>query len=341
MNPHDIASNPPAAAPASSGSVSGQASVTHLGADSGAQIRGFDPLSHSPRGAGTPASSGFVSSTLLGDYVGRALGFVSAVLNPGLVENTLGLAKRGGHYAVLAGGAFTLVLAIVEAIRGNSFQMFALGLGLVAAIGVAQFAATRFLDAAGTVIAGTPGRVSSSAFLDCAGLLLVMLAISSLLGGITGAIAEGSAIPLLPAVLSTALFGCLGALALHPAVVNTHPGNGSAGEEGIGLLSFAAKAGLKVAPLVFALFSITGALTLLFGFFSRDGALVVIANSALSLVPLPVRMPVAGPMIGAVLVVVACLVPILAYAGFLLQHLFIDLLRAVLSVPGKLDALRR
>ncbi|MBL9188134.1 MAG: hypothetical protein JNK23_11680 [Opitutaceae bacterium] len=339
MNQPDIASNPSASAPASSGSAPSHARVEHIATDPGVQIGGNPSATQAQWGAALPASAGPVSSTLLGDLVGRALGFVSSVLSPSLVQNTLGLAKRGGHYAVLAGGALTLVLALVEAIRGNSFQVFALGLGLVAAIGVAQFAATRFLDAAGTVIAGTPGRVSSAAFLDCAGLLLVMLAVSSLLGGITGAIAAGSLLPLLPAILSTALFACLGALALHPAVVNTHPGSGGAGEEAIGLLSFAAKAGLKVAPLVFALFSITGALTLLFGLFSRESGLAGVASSFLAALPIPV--PVGGALVGSALVVVACLVPIVAYAVFLLQHLFIDLLRAVLSVPGKLDALRR
>ena len=36
-----------------------------------------------------------------------------------------------------------------------------------------------------------------------------------------------------------------------------------------------------------------------------------------------------------------CLLPVLIYLGFLLSYLLIDLLRAILSIPGKLDALRK
>ncbi|MND09323.1 hypothetical protein D3C83_325560 [compost metagenome] len=44
---------------------------------------------------------------------------------------------------------------------------------------------------------------------------------------------------------------------------------------------------------------------------------------------------------GASLIVAACLVPIAVYFGFLLQYLILDVIRAILAVPGKLDALRR
>ena len=271
--------------------------------------------------------------------MGRALGFISDALSPQLVQRALALAKRWGHYAVLAGAALTLAYAIYGAIKENSFAIFAVGLGLVAAIGVAQFAAMRFLDAADSLIASTPGRVVSSAFLECAGLLAILFAVSTLLGGIAGAIAAGSLVPLLPALFITVVLTSLGAIALHPALVNTHPGTGTAGEEAIGLLSFAAKAGLRVAPLFFALLAAAGGLALLSGFFGRGGAFASAAQSALDLFPIP--LPFAGAQLGSALVIVACLVPMVAYAGFLLQHLVIDLLRAVLSLPGKIDALRR
>jgi hypothetical protein len=336
MNEHDIASNPPAAAPASAGRVSGQARVEHLGGETGARA---DSHTQAPWGSTAPAPSGFARNTLLGDFVGRVLGFVGDRLNPQLVQRSLALAKRWGHYAVLAGGALTIAYAIFAAIRGNSFSVFATGLGLVVALAVAQYAAMRFLDAADALIASTPSRVVSSAFLECAGLMLVLLAVSSVLGGAYAAIASRNLFPLLPALLSGVIFTALGALALHPGMVNNHPGTGTAGEEAIGLLSFAAKAVLKVAPLYFALFAATGALAVLWSFFATDGAFTNAALIVLAWLPIP--FPLAGGQIGSALIVFACLVPMFAYAGFLLQHLAIDLLRAVLSLPGKLDALRR
>ena len=55
--------------------------------------------------------------------------------------------------------------------------------------------------------------------------------------------------------------------------------------------------------------------------------------------PLPVSVPF--NLVGSAVVMLACLVPIIGYFVFLLLHLMIDVARAVLSVPGKLDALRR
>lgn len=341
MNPHDIASNSPAAAPASSGSISGQARVEHIGTDPGAHA-GADTRTQAPWGTAKPAATRFPNNTLLGDYVGRALGFVSEQLSPSRVQGTLGLAKRWGHYAVLAGGALTLAYAIVEGIRSNSFSVFATGLALVAALAVAQYAAMRFIDAADTLIASTPSRVSSSAFLECLGLLLVLFAVSSVLGGAWGAIELRSIAPLVSALFTGVVFVTLGGLALHPGMVNNHPGSGTAGEEAIGLLSFAAKAGLKVAPLAFALLGAAGSLAVLWSFFTKGGTFANTVNAVISGLPFinqVVRLD-EGQM-GSALIIFACLVPMLAYAGFLMQHLAIDLLRAVLSLPGKLDALRR
>jgi hypothetical protein len=37
----------------------------------------------------------------------------------------------------------------------------------------------------------------------------------------------------------------------------------------------------------------------------------------------------------------ACFIPIFSYFVFLLQYLVVDVLRAILAVPAKLDVLRR
>lgn len=339
MNEHDIASNPSAAAPASSGNITGQARVEHLGGESGARTGGSH--TQTPWGAGTAASSRLPSNTLLGDLVGRVLGVVANALSPSLVQTALTLAKRVGHYAVLAGGALTLVYAIYAGIRDNSFGVFAVGLGLVAALAVAQYAAMRFLDAADTLISNTPGRVSSSAFLECTGLLLLLFAASALLGGIAASIRLGTIQLLIPALLTTIVCTALGAIALHPALANTHPGTGSAGEEAVGLLSFAAKACLKIVPIYFGLLAITGTLAVLLSFFSRDGSVAGAAQGMMDTLPGVNRLPIPGGQIGTTAVITACLIPIAAYACFLLYHLSIDLVRAVLSLPGKLDSLRR
>jgi hypothetical protein len=275
----------------------------------------------------------------MADVVSGLLGKVSRLLNAGLVEQSLGGAQKLGHYAVLAGAGLTLVYAIYGAIRSNSFAIFAIGLGLVAALAVGQFAAIRFLNAATTTIATTPSRVSSSAFLECAGLLTLVFAVTTLLGGSAGAIAAHSVIPLMPALIFGVILTCLGAIALHPELVNVQFAEGSAGEEAIGLLSFLFKTGLKMVPMFFVLFAVGGALAIVTSFFGDGGAITGMAQGFTSSVPLPVQVP--PGLSGSALILIACLVPIVSYFIFLLEYLFVDVLRAVLSVPNKLDALRR
>jgi hypothetical protein len=322
MNEQETASPQFSSAPAAAGDIPGVARVGSIASAST-----------------VPSGSHRATNTIMADVVARLLRMVTAVLSPGLVESSLVASRRLGHYAVLVGAALTVGYAVFGAIKFNSFAIFALGLGLVVALAVAQFAAIRFLGASDTLIASTPSRISSSAFLDCVGLLVLLIAAATVLGGLASGIATHSFIPLLPAFLTGAILTCFGAVALHPRMVNVTPGEGSAGEEAIGLLSFFFKTGLKLVPLLFLVFSVAGVLTLLMSFFGQGGAFASTASGIVGLIPLPVQVP--PGLSGSALILFACLVPIFTYFVFLLQYLFVDVLRAVLAVPSKLDALRR
>ena len=278
------------------------------------------------------------AGTMMGDFVASLLDRIARWLNPAFVERSLAFARDTGQFAVLVGGALTLLYAIYAAIKFNSFALFLTGLGLVAALAVAQFAATRFLNAAVRTIANTPSRIGSPAFLECAGLLILLGAAGSLLGGLVTSIQVTSIIPLLPAVFFTATLVYFGAIALHPKLVNVEPGDGTAGEEAIGLLSFFCKTGLKLVPLFFLLLAVGGDLAIIASFFSSGQAFASSIGSVLQTVPLPMGVPYG--LTGSAVVLVACLLPLVAYFIFLLQYLLLDVLRAVLCVPAKLDALR-
>jgi hypothetical protein len=323
MSEQEIASANVSSAPAGASNIPGMARV------------GSIPAATASSATNSPKST----PTLMGDLVGSVLGKVTRILNPALIESALAASKSAGHYAVLAGGALTVVYAIYGAIKFNSFAIFAVGPGFVVALAVAQFAAIRFLSASDTVIASTPSRMSSSAFLDCVGLLVLLFAVTTLLGGIATSIAGKSFVPLLPAALSTIFLTCFGAVALHPRMVNVTNGEGTAGEEAIGVLSFFFKTALKLVPLMFLLLAVAGTLTIAMSFFGEGGAFASMAQGIVNLFPLPIQVPYG--LTGTALVLVACLVPILTYFLFLLQYLVVDVLRAVLAVPAKLDALRR
>jgi hypothetical protein len=280
-----------------------------------------------------------VASTLLGNVVGAVVKRVAGWLNPGLVEASLRLARDVGHYAVLAGGALTLIFTLVLAIRTNSFAVIIGGLGFVAALAVAQFAAQRFLGTADALIANTPGRLSSFAFLECAGLLAVLAAVAALIAGVVTAIQIESVAPLIPAVLAAVFWCYLGAIALHPELGSMEIGKGSAAEEAIGIVGFFCKAGLKIVPLFFGMLAVVGAFIVLICIFAPNSNLAYALGSTVAFVPLP---GMQGPgFLGAGAVLIACLLPMAAYFVFLIACLPLELWRSILSLPGKLDALKR
>jgi hypothetical protein len=279
------------------------------------------------------------ASTVLGDVVGTVLERVAGWLSPSFVERSLGLSRDLGQYAILGGAALTLLYAIFAAIKFNSFAMFMTGVGLVVAVAIAQFAAVRFLGASARAIANTPSRLSSPAFLECAGLLVLLGAVATLVAGITTAIRMESFVTLLPTLFITAVLTYAGAIALHAKLVNVETAEGSAGEEAIGLTSFVLKTGLKLVPLFFALLAVGGDLAILASFSERGQALASTIQSVLTYVPF--SMEFGAGMASSMVVILAALLPMAAYFMFLVGYLSIDFVRSVLCVPGKLDALRK
>ena len=248
----------------------------------------------------------------------------------------LAFSRDIGQYAVLVGCGLTLLYAIYAAIKFNSFAMFITGIGLIAAIAVAQFAAKRFLAAAVRIIDTTPSRIASPAFLECAGLLFLLAALGTLVGGCVTSIRAETVLPLLPALLFAASLTYGGAVALHPKIANVEIADGTAGEEAIGLLAFFLKTGPRCP--VFLLLAVGGDLAILVSFSQSGQGFAAAISAVLQVVPLPLEAP-AG-LAGSAVVLVAALLPLLAYFVFLLQYLLIDLIRAVLCVPAKLDALK-
>jgi hypothetical protein len=339
MNQQDIAQPNQPATPASNDEIPGLARVEKIATDPHVRAASSgerQPFSSPPPSEGT---SRIPKNTLLADFVGGLLNFVARILNPALVERCFAFAKNFGHFAVFTGAGLTAVYAIVVAIKENSFASFATGLAIAVALAVAQFVATKFLGAADTTIATTPSRVASPAFLECVGLIALLAAAGLFVTGLVSAIRFESIAPFVPALLFSLSLTFFGAVALHPQIASVSVGQGSAGEEAIGLLSFFFKAWLKLVPVYFFLLATAGALTVLMSLFGGGQMLTNMAQGLMAVVPMAGLVP--PGFAGSGLVLMACLLPLGAYFIFLLQYLVLDVIRAVLVVPAKLDALKR
>jgi hypothetical protein len=325
----------------SNGEIPADPQVCPEGDDDWIALSTISPKGNKPSSKKKGSAKKFLpfAGTFLADWVGKLLGIIRNFLTPALVENSLILAKYFGQYAVLLGGLLGFVAAIVAAIRLNSFGIFLSGLGFIVALAVAQFAAVKFLNASDNLIDSTPSRLSSLAFLDCIGLLTILAAFIVLIGGIVGAIKGAGVSILIIALVSSALLAIFSAVSLHPELASVESGSASAGEEAIGILAFFLKGLLKLVPLVFALFAVVGALILLVGMFAPRSNFVFMLGQMLPTVPIP---GLGGPgLSGLAVVLTATLVPIISYFMFLIASLPLELWRAVLSLPGKLDGLKR
>ncbi len=279
-------------------------------------------------------------STLLATLVDVLLRLMRSLLTEKLLRGLLSFFASVGFIVVVVGAALGLVQSLVGGIRSGTFNSVVTSLGsgivVVGAVAVLQYVAARFFTANAALVKNNPSRIGSAAFLDCLALILLVGAFSAVVGGVFGSIALVSLTPLIPGVISAAvlLFGA--GIALNPALCNLHIEEASAGEEAIGLASFFGKASLVVQPALFALLALGGTLAIGVSFFNADAAAMITATLR--------QLPVAGIFAGAggaALLVIACLLPVFAYLGFLVLYLHLDLLRAVLGLPRKLDRLAR
>ncbi len=121
------------------------------------------------------------------------------------------------------------------------------------------------------------------------------------------------------------LFAC--GIALHPSTVNVTAGTDmSAGEEALGIGMFLVKLPVRLVPFLFGVGSVVGlcaAIYLLYLVIAKD--LFFVTEQAHD---------IARSVLGV------GLIPVLVYVGFAVAYLLVELLRAILRTPGRIEALR-
>ena len=260
------------------------------------------------------------------------LDVVRAQFTVHFVDQTATVFATCGHYGMYVVMAacllFGMIRVLMQGFRGESFSFIPNQVTAVVLLAVLQYAAFRFLAALARLNRNTTGKIASTAFPDCCALLGLGAGLFLLVGSTVTAIRTG--------VYGSIVFG-LGAFivceylalaALQPAALGiVVEAENQAGEEALGVLSFLLKLAVQLTPVVFAAGVGWGALQLAYA------CLLALANTG----------PAAAPddlAAHAVRVVCYCAaLPLAIYVLFLLYYLSIDLIRATLSLPGKLDQL--
>lgn len=276
---------------------------------------------------------------------------VRAQFTAQFIESTTKIFTACGCYGLYGAMALDLIWSLVVGVKTKDFTMVFWGVISVLVLAVLQYAARRISGALDRLGQTTASSLSTAAFPDCCALLCIVLGVAGLLGFVVLAIQAKDLMLILAGlglfvVCEYVAILCLNLEALKISVVP----EGRAGEEAIGLLSFLAKLLLRLVPVAFGVGVILGTLGLAYGLFL---ALSVEFDS----LPTGLDMDMAAIMgmmaagsnevmsmlsvtdTSSTMVRSAAALPLAAYVAFLIYYLSVDIARAVLAVPRKLDRL--
>lgn len=253
-------------------------------------------------------------------------------LRRGLTESGLGaadlVARQTGHLAYVLAAVLLVLDYLVLGIRSDSFRLTFGGLLLIAPAAILlHYVAVLFLDAGFSLLRKSPSELSSPAILSFFALLFFAGSVLSFALGVYGLILGGSLLSFGYALGLAALLLYACGIALNPATVNVNPASGlSAGEEALGILLFLLKVPVRLVPFLFGVGAVVGvcaAVYLLYLVFTQ--APVFLVEQAHQ---------IAHGVLGV------ALLPLLAYLSFVVSALLVEVLRAILRIPGKIDSLR-
>lgn len=230
-------------------------------------------------------------------------------------------------FAAPALAVLGLLAAVVQAIRADSFIIFTFGVGWALIVAVGYYIGEKFTAVCETAIGNNPSTISNKTYLDVSALIAIIALIAALVTGIFSAIKLSMIAPLVTGIFTAIAMLYLICLLLRPALINVAVTETStAGEDALSIFVLVSKMLTKLAPIAFGALTVAGALYLLVTTVNmiEDGYGGIFGYGLQS---------VAG--IGVFLY--GLLYPLIAYLVFIFTYLLVDIARAILVLPRKLD----
>ena len=253
------------------------------------------------------------------------LEFVRIQFPAAFIESTGKLFVTAGKYGLYAAMGLIVLVSILMMLKDSPFPAEFVSKEAVSLLMlvVLQYVASRFCESLDRLNRSAVANVSSTAFLDCFALFSMASGVALLIGSLIIAIPGRWYELIFFGLANFVICQYLAFIALNPGTINIRiVPESRASEEALGLISFLAKALVRLVPVIFGSIAVIGSLVLLY-------AAVAIFTSA--------GPELAGPTARNAtqcLIYTACL-PFIAYVAFLLISLLLDLCRAILSLPGK------
>jgi len=255
----------------------------------------------------------------------QALAWVGRVMTAARYETVEAWVEKAGHYALVVAAGLGLVYGLVGAFKWNQLSPALIGIVWIPCVGVAQYAAFKFASTSRGLIRSSGSQLSSKAFPACLALWSLLLGIIALVGYSYVAVRMDSLSSLGMGLVAFAICELTVWLCLNPALLNINivPAS-TAGEEAIGVLTFAMKALLRLVPIGFGVGVIVGDFEIL-------AAIIRLLRDQ--------EFAITGSESAAWMVLGSAALPLIGYILFVLNYLLLDVIRAILAVPEKLDVI--
>jgi hypothetical protein len=248
------------------------------------------------------------------------------------IDSTTRVFVSCGNFGLFGVMGLVLVFWLIVAVKAEDFGAMVPALIAVLVLAVLQYTGNRFCRALDRLNRTTSGQIQSQAFPDSFALINVVAGVGVLLWLTIDAIQSeqyagiffGLAVFVICQYLAfiSLNLGCLNIAVVEQA---------DAGEESIGVVSFLLKASIRLVPVAYGAGVVYAGLLFLYALYQ------IFAGDD----PEPVRLSRGAETASSATTraVQFGLLPFLGYLLFLLYYLSVAVVRAILSLPGKLDAL--
>jgi hypothetical protein len=249
------------------------------------------------------------------------LDLVRSQFTASFVESTTKRLITIGKLGLYAAMVLTLVFWLLLAMKTHEYVNILLGIIGFLVLAVLQYLGGRFCEASERLNRNTSATLSSTVFLDCFALFNIVIGATALLGSLAVGIPAKEAWWIITGLSSFIISQYLAFIALNPSTINVNiVPEQRAGEEALGLISFFVKSLLKLVPVVFGVGAVAGSLMLL------DASIELFTTNPL--------LAEKVAFIANTALVTAAALPFFAYLLFLLIFLLLDVIRAILVLPG-------
>ncbi len=223
-----------------------------------------------------------------------------------------------GHFSLGAAQLLTFFFFLLAGLKSGRSVLIGQGVLWATLLLVLQFAAHKLECVTTDWVRNTPSRLSSAVLPDCLTYFFVLVGLATGGGGAVVAWQVGQWNVIFVGLGGLLLGKAAAFLALHPVLLNVTTGDAlRPSEEALGLVQFAGKVMVRLAPVAYGLGSLCGTLGLLLGTLG----LIVMEPAA---VGSGLRLPGFGPLCWVTLCTAW---PLASYLVFAFAQLLVDFLR--------------